>query len=145
MKYVGIDPGRKTGLAICHGGKLTTVTTSDFWTVARLLNTLSEKASEYTIVIEDPAQIKPVFPREIKVKDPKKRKAIENTIAQRVGRNKEQADRLIELAQYLQFKVITVKPTESKWSEQTFKNMTGWEKRTSQHGRDAGHLLIGRQ
>ena len=62
--------------------------------------------------------------------------------AQNVGMNKRDAQLLIAYAEAHNFQVLAVRPTRTKLKADTFKKMTGWDKRTNQHARDAAMLVF---
>ena len=132
---IGIDPGKKTGLAIwdTYREKYDAVKTLDFWGVHDLLK-LAYPPALCVLVIEDPKQNKATFfHRETGAKKREK-------ISRNVGANMEHATLLIERFESLGYDVRAIKPTKRKWSADTFKRETGYDKRTSEHARDAARL-----
>ena len=137
--YIGIDPGLHTGVAVWSPKEkqFKAIKTLDWWTTADMIMTLSSVNTRIRFVVEDPAQNKPVFPRK------GQSYAAMSKIAQDVGRNKGDAERLIQLIQRMEFAYTCVTPKTEKWGPQVFKRLTGWPSRTSEHGRDAGKLVWG--
>ena len=142
MKFIGIDPGIKTGFAVwCSINKqFDVIKTATFWEV---YDEITEELSSWEyesdlltacIVIEDPGQNKTTFQRRTNNKGMQR-------ISRNVGANCREATLLIERFIELDYTVLPVRPTASKLDAKAFKRMTGYTKRTSQHGRDAAMLV----
>ena len=43
------------------------------------------------------------------------------------------------------FEMVPPRPGMTKWTDETFRNVTGWKGRTSNHARDAALLVFGRK
>lgn len=142
MILIGIDPGRHIGLAVydtreqrllvceTHGGD----SDEPIWTICAFRD---GGWPSVTVYVEDPAANKPVF----------QRPGVNNRgmlrIAQNVGANKEAARSLIERLKALGIDVVPVAPRRAKKMDAaTFKRLTGWTGRTSQHARDAAALVL---
>ena len=152
--YIGIDPGRKTGFAVWDSSdkKLCVVKTFSFWQVADELEEISSTFLIHapepcaldvlpTVVIEDPSKNKPTFFRKGMTQREMQK------ISQNVGANKEHGLLMIDRAESLGFEVIRVRPyskTQTKLKADTFKKITGYQGRTSEHARDAAMLVFGR-
>lgn len=136
---IGIDPGAQTGYAVFDVllSELTEARTMTFWEVVERAKELSPRLTYF--VVEDPAQNRPVFLHGQPTAPQRER------IAQNVGMNKREATLLIEGLHRLGFSVVRVKPTEEKWSSNMFRGVTGYDKRVSQHARDAARLCFGRK
>lgn len=133
--YIGIDPGRNTGICIYSIKTKTIINLElrDFWGAVQIIDQLSNDA---VFIIEDPQLNKPVFNRGLKVNSNLK-------VAQDVGRNKEQAYLLIE---YMKMKNITfkqVRPSVEKWDHKYFVKLTKWQGTSNEHVRDAARLVWG--
>jgi hypothetical protein len=62
-------------------------------------------------------------------------------ISERVGANHEIAKKICEMCDYLKFNFHQVRPTRSKINSESFKELTGYNKRTNQEQRDALMLI----
>ena len=134
---IGIDPGKKTGIALWNGKEIKFMDSMSFWDAIDLLNRYAEIIPEAIVYIENPQLNKPVFARGNK-------KVVREMIAQRVGMNKRDAQLLIKYCERLGFTVKQIKPTTSKWNAKELKTITGITKRTNEHVRDAIKLVYGR-
>lgn len=133
---IGIDPGVDTGWCcydVLHG-EITEAMTISFWKAWNRASVLSPK--QVLFIVEDPAQNKPVWNRNLDMKTNAK-------VAQNVGGNKREARLMIEGLRMLGFQVDARKPDTEKWSNNFFRSVTGYEKRASQHVRDAARLCYG--
>ncbi len=139
--YIGIDPGVKTGYALWRDDTLH-VSTTTFWAMAGTLEQFANihEPETVTVVIEDPNLNRPVWFNGKGANN----HATALKVAQSVGSNKRDAQLLIELAESLGFDVCRIRPTKQKWNRQTFERITGYTSRTSEHGRDAARLIVGR-
>lgn len=131
--YIGIDPGVKTGIAVWDGKDIVFDTT-DFWGVIEEVDLWNIPV---TVVIEDPYQNSPVWHGR------NKNEAVKSKISERVGMNKREAQLLIEYCERNEIEFRAVKPTTSKWDAKYLKAVTGINKRTNQHVRDAIKLVYG--
>lgn len=61
-----------------------------------------------------------------------------------VGANHAVGKKIVEMCEYLEIDFELVKPTRSKVNAATFKETTGYQKRTNPEKRDAGMLVYGR-
>lgn len=148
--WIGIDPGKLTGLSLWDqsGKRFVIVSSFSFWPAIKVLNHLviERYPGRITIVVEDPNQIKGLYNRHQHEarKNLQKYTATITGIAQRVGKNKRDAQLIIDWCQENGVRYIAVKPTGSKWDSSTFKSLTKWTGRTNEHSRDAGRLVFGR-
>jgi len=141
--YVGIDPGLQTGFAVSLKGKIEEVKTVDFWGVMDEIRALIGRnpGLDLRIVIERPDLNKPLFFRA----GTNERTKIK--IAQDVGANKRDARLLIQWAEREGLDMIQVRPSGStftKLNAEQFRKISGYAGRTSEHGRDAAMLILGR-
>lgn len=148
--YIGIDPGVKTGWAVYDPWrkKMVEVCTKSFLSTLVAVNEIEvgvhetiDEDCEVTFFIENPGLNKPTFPRNAN------RKAMER-ISRNVGANCREAELLIGCIREYGFKVIECRPKKNKLSRgkmkmKEFQRLTGYEGRTSQHGRDAALLVWG--
>lgn len=135
--YIGIDPGKHTGVAVWdkQGRYFTDVMTLDFFGA---LNFLKHYNPAYTqVVIEDATQNKPTFRRK------GQRIGVADRMAQNVGSVKRDTQLLIEWCEQHGFAVLRVKPGKHKLKADAFKRITEFTARTSQHARDAAMLVWG--
>ena len=147
--YIGLDPGKSTGYAVWDSEKkeFLTIETLTFWKAVSEVESLNNYRMIETggkewvsVVIEDPAQNKPTFFR------PGTTQRQMQKISQNVGANKEHGRLLIERFESLGLQVKRVRPsnkTQTKLTAATFKRITGYSGRTSEHGRDAAMLVFG--
>ena len=145
---IGIDPGAKTGFAVwsMEQKRLTAVETYSFWeTIKRLellaweLTTGYASMNAIAVKIENPNGNSLTFGADYH-KSPHREK-----ISQNVGMNKRDAQLIIEYCEREEIPVFPITPGKNsmtKMKEDVFKEYTGWEKRTSQHGRDAAMLVF---
>ena len=142
---VGIDAGEKTGYAYFNDKGVLHIITTDFWTAVSYLKAhflqAQKDGHELTVYIEDPAQIRAMYNKRLAGKALQTHTAI----AQSVGGNKREATLLIRYCKdQLRCKCIPVKPAGRKWNAAALSHATGFEGRTSEHGRDAARLIAGR-
>ena len=137
---IGIDPGIQTGIAISRNRQIINVKTSTFWDCIDLIRSMRQMGIQ--VIIEDPNYNKPVFTK----------KGANNMyqyqrIAQNVGSNKREASLIIEFCCRNKIVVTPIPPLRGplhKINADKFKQYTGYDKPTSQHGRDAAMLIVGR-
>lgn len=145
---IGIDPGKKTGMAIKQQGCEMVLKTFSFWEAIDAIKTFSPDVIK--VFIEDPSQNKPIFsrfrvpPAFYKIGD---RISYIGNIAQKIGENKGQAKLLIEYMKKNNIEHYAMRPNKrsmTKVDKKTFEKLTGYTKRSSEHSRDAAFLIIGR-
>lgn len=135
--HVGIDAGVNTGLAVSIGKKLQTVQSMSIIDALRFVANLN-KSHTLKIWIED-ARLRKWIPQESNIK-------------QRIGRAKgagsvgRDAQIWQELCDLDGFDYVLVAPknNRTKMKAADFKKLTGWDKQTNEHGRDAAMLVLGR-
>lgn len=146
--YIGIDPGRSTGVAVYNNKtkKIHELKTLDFWTTISFVRSfiqymggLMSTNDTFEVVMEDPQLNAPIF------KDRHGRKSIDVQldIAQKVGRNKENAFLLTQYFKTNGIKFRIVKPMSGKWNAIYFKQVTGFSDGGNQHQRDAAKIVYG--
>lgn len=146
MIYIGIDPGRQTGVAEWNPQqkKFEALSTTDFWGCIKLINDYIRGGCVFKVILENPNLNRPVFfptpkPGERPLGEPVKLKK-----AQDVGRNKEDAYLIQQYCEIKNIDCVEVKPTGSKWSHKTFINLTKLKvKKSNEHVRDAARLVWG--
>jgi hypothetical protein len=132
---IGLDPGRSTGVAIydreadaiIHGETL------DFWRVFDLLANYPPDVAE--VIAEDCSLNKPTFRH-------KAGAGVQDRMARNVGAVQRESVLLIEGLRRLGYNVLAVRPQSSKWDDAMCRRVTGWNRRTSQHVRDAIKLCF---
>lgn len=138
MIYIGIDAGRKTGVALWDAArqKFNRVSTLDFWGLINLLDQYREIGTDFfRVVIENPNLNKPTFARKGETRQMGMKRS------QDVGRNKEQSFLIMEYCKNHKIPFTDIRPTQTKWSSETFKRLTGYTGRTNEHTRDAARLV----
>jgi hypothetical protein len=143
---IGIDPGVSTGFAVwdIRAKKFSLICTLDFWsTIDKIKEYHSHYGDNLLVVIENPNGNKPVF-----FKKGVKSNAMAIRVGQNVGSNKREASLLIEYCNINGISVKEVVPKGSKnkkgkVTKEYFAKISGYTERTSQHGRDAGMLVVG--
>lgn len=167
--FIGIDPGSNNGFAVWSPdqSKFLVLKSFGFWEVLKQINSIADIYQVINVVIENPALNRPVFMN----KDMKKiiddayvqlnkcarindagfaqgvetintQSRILSTKAQRVGMNKQYAALLIEWCEMNSFAVLQVRPHMPKLKHEEFCELTGWDQRTNEHGRDAARLVF---
>jgi hypothetical protein len=144
MIYIGIDPGKFTGVAAWYKNtKALELHTFSFWETIDYLTMQMEYSKKHNVqlkvVLEDPNQNKPIY-------FGNKRAVNEATrlrVAQNVGSNKRDAQLMEVFLERNGIEVTLVKPTTSKWSLSYFQKITKYTGRTSEHARDAAKLVYG--
>lgn len=138
MVYVGIDPGKHTGVAVwCSGTNLGFFVAVDTMPIHRAMKAVLELKNSYKedvfVVFEDARQRK-YFGESGREK------------WQGAGSIKRDAviweDFLIDNA--IEFRAVPPAKGATKWDAQRFKDVTGWTGRTNEHSRDAAMLVYGR-
>lgn len=160
-KYlIGIDPGRNTGICVYDPSregshKIIALETKDFWGTIEYLENIQNILSptffagvgpevNYEVIIEDPQLNCPLYFGKMQVKG----EAVRLSMAQKVGRNKEQAFILMQYMDrkkipYRQRKPVNRKHGGGKWDAKTFVYYTKYPGPTNEHERDACKLVWG--
>ena len=139
---IGIDCGKKTGVAVwdVNAQRFSAIKTVDFWNAFEWISS-SFSANETMVYVEDPSQNKPVWRRATMKNHEFQKKC------QHVGGVKRESLLLIEGLERRGYNVQALRPTKlsyTKMSSQSFKKITNYNKRTSEHGRDAAMLVFNR-
>ena len=146
MILIGIDPDKGWAEYDTVTKKLLDVETVDFWgIITRIMTTTQLIGDEAKIYCEAPQKNAPVWTKGKTIT--KDVLAIKMKIAQDVGRNKCKAELIGEYCLRNNIRFEFVKPTKkslTKLKAEDFKKITGYEGRTSEHGRDAAMLVYGR-
>lgn len=138
MTFIGIDTGTKTGFAVWDGKRFLEIETLKLWQALDRVRRMKEQGEDITVVFEDARQRK-WLPRE---------KSISQYRGKMMGAGSVKRDAVIweEFCVDNGIKFFSTPPAKglTKWSPQTFSEVTGWKGRTSNHGRDAALLVYGR-
>lgn len=133
---VGIDPGVKTGLAVWdrEKKKLRIVATAGIIEAMAAVLELKDNPSEATI--------------EVRFEDSRQRRWFGSKgreALQGAGSIKRDCSIWQEFCEAHGIKFTAVPPQTgaTKWTVDYFQKLTGWKKRTSEHGRDAAALVVG--
>lgn len=139
--FVGIDPGVKTGLAVWdteaqHFAEI--VTASIVGAMKIIRDYAADGQREIHIVAEDARQRK-WLPRERNLSEYRGR-------LMGAGSVKRDCEIWQEFADFYCIPIQFLPPRKglTKWDADTFKRMTGWNGRTSNHARDAALLVFGK-
>lgn len=133
MIQIGIDCGVKTGFAIAEDGKLLVVATETITgAMACIMLQWLEKHPDLTVYIEDARKRTWVTGGREKL--------------QGVGSVKRDCSIWEQfcIEQRIKYVLVHPKDNSTKLSAEQFKKITGWESRTSEHGRDAAMLVYKR-
>jgi len=130
---IGIDPGVNTGFAVTVNGKLTEVTSLDFWDTRDRIDGILDANPGSTITIY--------------VEDAEKRSGSKES-AFGAGQVVAHCKLWKKLAEKLgsdsvTFNFVRPDPSLTKYSKEKFKQFTNWSERTNDHGRDAAMLIYG--
>lgn len=125
---IGLDPGQRTGVAICRDGKLCelrTVSPAD-------IEALIVEHAPALVVFEDSRMQSPVFSRGTNPRAMLK-------IARNVGEIDQLCRQIEDICKRLVVPRIGVSPLRkgSKLTAARFAKVTGWQGRSNQHERDA--------
>ena len=155
--YIGIDAGNYTGFAVWNSRvkKFRELDTYNFWQAIQRLteygNLINKGEAKVTVVIEDVTQNSPVFFAKKTYSDVvgthEQKLGAVCMQAQRVGSVKEKTTLIIEFCEMWKIPIIKQRPTKgslTKMKADKFKDMTGFEGRTSEHSRDSALLVFGR-
>lgn len=144
MIWIGIDPGKHTGLAVWDSDSRRLLE-ADTLLIHRALQRVDYYADNFGksnifIIFED-ARKRYWFGS--------RKGANEAEIqAKRQGAGSVKRDSTIweDFCQDRGYEFTAVRPAPgaTKWSAETFKRITGWSKRTSEHARDAAVLVLGK-
>lgn len=151
--HIGIDAGVKTGFAVWSSirKEFINISTKTWWEAISSIKTWShavEPGVQLIVHVEDVSQNKSIFQliptyNNTPGNHTTKLSAAGKT-AERIGRVKEKSDLVISYCEIYGITVIRHKPTKksmTKLNAQTFKNITGYDKRTSEHARDAAMMI----
>lgn len=139
MIYIGIDPGTHTGMAVWDSERkqFDQIVTTKIHTALMEVWELA-KVQLITVVFEDARQ-RQYLPRERSESEYRGRL---------MGAGAAKRDAVIweDFCKGMNIPYLEIPPRKgmTKWSQDYFKTITGWEGRTSEHSRDAAVLVFGR-
>lgn len=144
MYYIGIDTGVNTGIAIWDNRKRslllveTTTIHKAMKVVEEYKQTAANESTRIVVRVEDPRQRTWFGTERMSREEERKR-------LQGVGSVKRDAsiwdDYLKDLD--VEYEMVAPKRNVTKLTQERFKAITGWEKRTNEHSRDAAMLIYG--
>ena len=140
MIVVGIDPGLHTGLAVWDTSARQFVDILTVGIVAAMdyLNDLSQQRGIGLVVFEDARQRKWI-PRERDIAQMKGRAMGAGSVKRDCAIWQEWCER-----RDIEFVASRPRPGMTKLTDAYFRGLTGYDRRTNNHGRDAAMLVIGR-
>lgn len=143
VTWIGIDPGEHTGLAVWDGSAFERIETLPIHRALVLVEQYHDVARMtgncLCVVFEDARQ-RTWFTKERSASEYRGR-------LMGAGAAKRDAKIWEEFCIDLGIPYEAHKPTAgtTKWKEDYFKRVTGWDRRTSEHARDAAVLVMGRR
>ena len=139
MIWFGIDPGVNTGLALVQDGELKVVETVNIVRAMGRILAAFNACEDITVVFEDARQ-RQWLPRERNASEYRGK-------LMGAGSVKRDCEIWEEFCNVYGIKYVAVPPRAgaTKWDADTFRNVTGWKGRTSNHARDAALLVFGRK
>ena len=150
--FIGIDAGKHCGFAVWNKTtqQFHLIETYTFWQCMDKIwgyyQIYIKNKSELIIVVEDVTGNKPTFNR--KDKDGEElNENIMRKISQDVGKVKRDTQLISEWCEMKKLRVLKIVPkrnAQTKLDAIVFKNITGWDGRTSEHARDAAMLVFGK-
>lgn len=152
---IGLDPGTTTGYAVRRQGNhrdgFLGLGTTTFWGAFESARQIKGRAGSVRVFIEDPSQNRFAYDRHINEVIGRRDRnqvakilAVVGKIQRDAGGNGREAQLLAEGLHQIGIPVVLVRPTSRKVNAKNFRDITGHEGRSNEHGRDAGMLIIGR-
>ena len=140
MIVVGIDPGLHTGLAVWDTvtRQFDDIVTVGIVAAMDYLNELSQKRGIGLVVFEDARQRKWI-PRERDIAQMKGRAMGAGSVKRDCAIWQEWCER-----RHIQFVASPPRSGMTKLTDAYFRGLTGYDRRTNNHGRDAAMLVVGR-
>lgn len=146
-RFVGIDAGVNTGLAVFNTGSksFSYLKTLDFFSCLHQLLIIQKQSIDegflFAVVIENPKGNSPTFEH-----FHKNAARVRDSISQKIGSNKRDAELIktfCDLHDMTSFMITPSKNSLTKLTAERFKQLTGFEGSSSQHARDAAGLVFG--
>ena len=135
MIYIGVDTGVHTGLAVwdSHDRQFLMVDTLPIHIALEVVTYYQKQTPDLLVIFEDARQRK-WYTGDVSAK------------AQGAGSVKRDAKIWQDFLEDkgIRFQMVAPQKGLSKWDAETFKHMTGWKARTSNHARDAALLVWGK-
>lgn len=130
---IGLDPGANTGVAIFDDRKLIRLTT---WTPIQLI-TLLPILGVTSVIFEDSRLTSPVWSRGTS-------QAARMKIARNVGQVDAICNLICALCEEMKINAHGISPKHKgrKLDAETFNKLTGWDKKSNQHERDAAMCVF---
>ena len=130
---IGLDPGANTGVAIFDDRKLIRLTT---WTPIQLI-TLLPILGVTSVIFEDSRLTSPVWSRGTSP-------AARMKIARNVGQVDAICNLICALCEEMKISAHGISPKHKgrKLDAETFNKLTGWDKKSNQHERDAAMCVF---
>lgn len=142
MLFVGIDTGRSTGFALWEGGcqAFDAVATLRIHEALERVRRLHAAYGDDMVVVFEDARLRRYLPRERSSSEYRGK-------LQGAGSVKRDAAIWEDFCEDLGIRYEAIAPRKglTKWDADTFRRITGWEGRTSDHARDAALLVYGRK
>lgn len=140
MTFIGIDPGERTGLAVYDttARRLQDVRTEPLHRALDIVRLCAKTTGGDLVVIFEDARQRKWLPQE-------RSSAEYRGKLMGAGAAKRDAKIWEEFLtdHGIPFRMVPPRPGATKWSPERFGKLTGWTKRTSNHGRDAALLVYG--
>ena len=147
MIYIGIDPGVKNGWAVWDSQvkKFCEIRTFSFWELITNIETMN-KAYDCRFYVEATYKIKAVWDSKGRPQPTNLEVIRWGKLCQNIGQNRQISCLILQWLERNHCDYIECQPGSSltKLKPDTFKQMTKYKERTSQHGRDAAMLVWGR-
>jgi len=135
MVVMGIDTGKTTGLGFVKDGAIIALKSTDFWGAINEINLFVINNEKHHVVIE--------LPKTDHVWQSKSKRGgnYSNSVAVDVGRVICQAELFVEYCEKHGISYSTKHP-QGKVDAKMFNKITGWNKSSNQHTRDAALLAF---
>lgn len=137
MLYIGIDPGKNTGFAVWDSSqkKLIEVATYPIHIALGVVEAYQVRTDNNICVVFEDARQRKFYTGNVSAK------------AQGAGSIKRDCTIWEDFCtdKGISFRAVPPMKGATKWSEEYFRKITGWQGRTSNHARDAVVLVLGRK
>lgn len=137
MVLIGIDPGVQTGFCVIEDRDIVIVSSG-------LMTEIQDQVLEWKEYCERKGKGLRVYVEDARLRKwyPNKSHAVLQGVGS-VKRSSQLWESFLTLKE-IDFEMVHPIKGGTKWKADTFKRITGWEKRTNKHGRDAAMLIFGR-
>jgi hypothetical protein len=143
---IGIDPSKGVAIYNRDAKRLMALINTDFWDIIEIIRTHIILGKEFVVVCEAPHLNQPVWHATSNRDRGISSVPMYGKICQNVGMNKQDAKRIIEYCELRKIKIITQRPNArsmTKLDKEMFERITGWDKNSNEHTRDAAMLVFG--